>query len=101
MANKGVYACAGCDTVLFSSETKCEDESQTGLLSFWGPILIEMIVIESDNVKCANCNSRLGYISYISADERYPTGILYSLDEEMFEFEAARRDGACQLGCLI
>lgn len=64
---KGRFACAGCQTPVFSSETKFE--SGTGWPSFWAPIegAVAMKVdrnffMERTEVHCARCGGHLGHV---------------------------------------
>ena len=65
---KGVYACAVCGTVLFSSDTKFD--SGTGWPSFTEPANLEHIVLKDDfklgmkrtEVTCKKCGAHLGHV---------------------------------------
>lgn len=79
---KGVFACAGCDLPLFSSDTKFD--SGTGWPSFWQPIdnalgrkedrSYGMTRIE---VHCRRCGGHLGHVF---DDGPKPTGLRYCID---------------------
>jgi peptide-methionine (R)-S-oxide reductase len=64
----GVFACAGCDLGLFSSETKLE--SGTGWPSFWAPLNEQAIGTTRDTtlgmirveVHCSRCGGHLGHV---------------------------------------
>jgi peptide-methionine (R)-S-oxide reductase len=64
----GVFACAGCDLGLFSSETKFE--SGTGWPSFWAPLNEQVIGTTRDatlgmirvEVHCSRCGGHLGHV---------------------------------------
>ena len=74
---RGTYACAGCDTPLYSSRTKYD--SRTGWPSFWAPISSKAIGTSTDykigyprtEVHCATCGGHLGHIF---SDGPKPTG---------------------------
>lgn len=65
---KGVFACAACDTELFSSDTKFD--SGTGWPSFTDLVNLEHVTLTQDvahglsrtEVRCKNCNSHLGHV---------------------------------------
>jgi peptide-methionine (R)-S-oxide reductase len=79
---KGVFACAGCDLPLFSSETKFE--SGTGWPSFYQPL--ENAVGKTEDralgmvrteVHCSRCGGHLGHVF---DDGPKPTGLRYCID---------------------
>jgi len=65
---KGMYKCAVCGTVLFSSDTKFE--SGTGWPSFTEPADLEHVELKEDDeygmkrteVTCKTCGSHLGHV---------------------------------------
>lgn len=65
---KGVFHCAGCDHLLFSSDHKFD--SGTGWPSFYQPINDQALGFSSDHVlfyerteeHCANCGGHLGHV---------------------------------------
>jgi peptide-methionine (R)-S-oxide reductase len=88
----GVFACAGCDLGLFSSETKFE--SGTGWPSFWAPLneqaagttrdtTLGMIRIE---VHCSRCGGHLGHVFN---DGPKITGLRYCMNGVAMTFKPA------------
>lgn len=79
----GVFACAGCGTPLFSSETKYD--SRTGWPSFWQVIKEGVIEYKADRswgmrlteVVCARCGGHLGHVFN---DGPPPTGQRYCIN---------------------
>jgi peptide-methionine (R)-S-oxide reductase len=65
---KGMYKCAACGNMLFSSDTKFE--SGTGWPSFTEPANLENVALHIDNeygmqrteVTCKNCGAHLGHV---------------------------------------
>jgi peptide-methionine (R)-S-oxide reductase len=79
---KGIFACAGCDLPLFSSETKYE--SGTGWPSFWQPLDKALGKTEDrtfgmlrTEVHCRRCGGHLGHVF---DDGPQPTGLRYCID---------------------
>jgi peptide-methionine (R)-S-oxide reductase len=79
---KGVFACAGCDLPLFSSDTKFE--SGTGWPSFYQPL--ENAVGKTEDrtfgmlrteIHCRRCGGHLGHVF---DDGPKPTGLRYCMD---------------------
>jgi peptide-methionine (R)-S-oxide reductase len=85
---KGTFVCAGCDTPLFSSETKYE--SGTGWPSFYKP-LPNGIGTKEDNtffmrrteVHCRRCGGHLGHVF---DDGPAPTGQRYCMNGVAMKF---------------
>jgi peptide-methionine (R)-S-oxide reductase len=88
----GIFACAGCDHGLFSSETKFE--SGTGWPSFWAPLneqavgttrdtMLGMIRIE---VHCNRCGGHLGHVFN---DGPKVTGLRYCMNGVAMSFKPA------------
>jgi peptide-methionine (R)-S-oxide reductase len=88
----GVFACAGCDRGLFSSETKFE--SGTGWPSFWAPLddgavgttrdtALGMIRVE---VHCSRCGGHLGHVF---DDGPKVTGLRYCMNGVAMTFKSA------------
>ena len=92
---KGVFACAGCDLPLFSSDTKFE--SGTGWPSFFKP-LDNAVETKSDRsffmarteVHCRRCQGHLGHVF---DDGPKPTGLRYCMNGLSLKFHAAAGSG--------
>ena len=88
---KGTYSCAGCDTALFSSDTKYD--SRTGWPSFWKP-LPKAVATRTDTsemmmrteVLCSGCGGHLGHVF---TDGPKPTGLRYCMNGVAMRFKAA------------
>lgn len=88
---KGVFACAGCDLPLYSSETKFE--SGTGWPSFWQP-LDNAVGRREDrsfgmtriSIHCRRCGGHLGHVF---DDGPKPTGLRYCMDGLALVFHPA------------
>jgi len=85
---KGVFACAGCDLPLFSSDTKFD--SGTGWPSFYAPI--EGAVKQDtdfnfgmvrEEVHCRRCGGHLGHVF---DDGPKPTGLRYCINGVALKF---------------
>jgi peptide-methionine (R)-S-oxide reductase len=79
---KGVFACAGCDLPLFSSDTKYD--SGTGWPSFWKPLdgalgtsTDYILLMPRTEVHCARCGGHLGHRF---EDGPPPTGLRYCIN---------------------
>ncbi len=88
----GVYACAGCGTELFSSETKYE--SGSGWPSFFTPLAEDRIVEKTDTshgmvrteILCATCGGHLGHMF---PDGSQPTGLRYCVNSASLRLDPA------------
>jgi peptide-methionine (R)-S-oxide reductase len=87
----GIFACAGCQLELFSSDTKFE--SGTGWPSFWAP-LDKAVGTTKDSsfgmlrtaVECARCGGHLGHVF---DDGPKPTGLRYCMNGVALTFKPA------------
>jgi peptide-methionine (R)-S-oxide reductase len=88
---KGVFACAGCGSDLFSSSTKFD--SGTGWPSFWAP-LDKAVDEQADHswgmtrtaVSCHRCEGHLGHVF---DDGPKPTGLRYCMNGLALTFKPA------------
>lgn len=86
----GLYTCAGCDTPVYSSETKFD--SGTGWPSFWAPVSEDAVGTTTDyklvyprtEVHCATCGGHLGHIF---SDGPQPTGKRHCINGVALNFK--------------
>jgi peptide-methionine (R)-S-oxide reductase len=88
---KGVFACAGCELPLFSSDTKYD--SRTGWPSFTGPLpnaiatsTDHMLLLPRTEVHCRRCGGHLGHVF---EDGPPPTGLRYCINGVAMTFAPA------------
>jgi len=88
---KGIFACAGCDLDLYSSDTKFD--SHTGWPSFWdhlpnaiGQTRDSSFGMVRDAVHCHRCGGHLGHVF---DDGPKPTGLRYCMNGVAMKFKPA------------
>src|SRR5215204_3914523 len=85
---KGIFACAGCDLPLFSSETKYD--SRTGWPSYKAPLANaignstdHVMLLPRTEVHCRRCGGHLGHVF---EDGPPPTGLGYCINGVALKF---------------
>ncbi|AZO65031.1 MAG: peptide-methionine (R)-S-oxide reductase MsrB [Mesorhizobium sp.] len=88
---KGIFACAGCDLPLYSSETKFD--SGTGWPSFWqeipnavGKTVDRSLGMTRTEVHCRRCGGHLGHVF---DDGPPPTGLRHCINGVALAFKPA------------
>ena len=88
---KGVFACAGCELPLFSSETKYD--SRTGWPSYTAPLpdaigtsTDHVLLLPRTEVHCRRCGGHLGHVF---EDGPPPTGLRYCINGVAMKFVPA------------
>jgi peptide-methionine (R)-S-oxide reductase len=85
---KGIFACAGCDLPLFSSETKYD--SGTGWPSFYQPLPNAVATKQDRSLLMArtevHCRRCFGHLGHVFDDGPQPTGLRYCMNGVSLSF---------------
>ena len=91
----GMFACAGCGTPVFASDTKFD--SGTGWPSFTAPVAANVgesvdntFFMRRTEVHCATCGGHLGHVF---PDGPAPTGLRYCINGVALEFRPGDEGG--------
>lgn len=87
----GMYTCAACGAVVFSSEHKFDSDS--GWPSFYNVANNKAVTLTEDNahsmhrieVTCANCGSHLGHVFHDAPQT--PTGMRFCINSVALDFK--------------
>ena len=92
----GMFACAGCGTPVFASDTKFD--SGTGWPSFTAPVAANVgesvdntFFMRRTEVHCATCGGHLGHVF---PDGPAPTGLRYCINGVALEFRPGDEGGS-------
>jgi peptide-methionine (R)-S-oxide reductase len=89
--DKGMYVCANCGALLFSSDHKFDSDS--GWPSFYDVANTDAVKLTEDRshgmqrveVTCANCGGHLGHVFHDAPDQ--PTGMRFCINSCALDFD--------------